>query len=74
MLSKTNGFMALMRFLKDIYIDLERIGSIISKSQFSHVFSQINLTDADFTVDNYKPGTSGESALYKDLKKQYFDE
>ncbi|MEV1948122.1 DGQHR domain-containing protein [Pseudomonas aeruginosa] len=71
MLSKTNGFMALMRFLRDIYLEKDCIGAVISKEQFSEVFSRITLEDDDFTVDNYKPGTSGESALYRDLKSQF---
>ncbi|WP_417660085.1 DGQHR domain-containing protein [Pseudidiomarina sp.] len=70
MLSKTNGFMALMRFLKDIYIDLDRIGSVITTEEFSNVLSEIDIDDSEFTVDNYKPGTSGESKLYKDLKER----
>lgn len=74
MLSKTNGFMALMRFLKDIYIDREAIGTVLSKESFLEIFKAIDLNDNDFTVDNYKPGTSGESALYKDLKNKYFGE
>ncbi|MGV8617602.1 DGQHR domain-containing protein, partial [Pseudomonas aeruginosa] len=71
MLSKTNGFMALMRFLRDIYLEKDCIGAVISKEQFSEVFSRITLEDDDFTVENYKPGTSGESALYRDLKSQF---
>ncbi|WP_296230175.1 DGQHR domain-containing protein [uncultured Pseudomonas sp.] len=71
MLSKTNGFMALMRFLKDIYIHEECIDTIIPKGRFLGILEGIDLKDSDFTVDNYKPGTSGESALYKDLKAYY---
>lgn len=74
MLSKTNGFMALMRFLKDVYLHLGAVGKVLSKADFDDVFSKIDLDDAAFTVDTYKPGTSGESALYKDLKAQYFGE
>jgi len=66
--------MALMRFLKDIYIDREAIGTVLSKESFLEIFKAIAINDNDFTVDNYKPGTSGESALYKDLKNKYFGE
>lgn len=70
MLSKTNGFMALMRFLKDIYIEQERIGSVISTEEFLKILNDIQISDDEFTVDNYKPGTSGESKLYSDLKNR----
>jgi DGQHR domain-containing protein len=64
-LSKTNGFMALMRFLKDAY---HKIGKEKpSREDFDLVFSRIELDDSDFSTERYKPGTSGESALYKDL-------
>lgn len=68
MLSKTNGFMALMRFLKDIYIELDKIGQVITEEEFLSKLKNIQLEDSDFKINNYKPGTSGESQLYKDLK------
>lgn len=68
MLSKTNGFMALMRLLRDIYVKTGRIGQVISQADFSALLSRIDLIDGDFTVDNYKPGSSGEGALYRELK------
>jgi len=68
MLSKTNGFMACMRFLRDCYLHISNIGEIPSKKDFLDFFSNISLSDEDFTTDKYAPGTSGESALYRDLK------
>lgn len=70
MLSKTNGFMALMRFLKDIYETKNKYGSVISQKEFKAVLDSINLKDSDFTTDNFPPGTSGEAALYKELKSR----
>lgn len=69
MLAKTNGFMALMRFLKDIYVNEDRIGDVLPEGFFTHIFSQIDLDDSEFTIDNYKPGSSGEGALYRKLKE-----
>lgn len=70
MLSKTNGFMALMQFLKDIYLAKDKLNQVISKKEFLEVLRKIDLDDEDFTVDNYKPGSSGQSALYRDLKQR----
>lgn len=68
MLSKTNGFMALMRFMRDIHTVKGKIDRIMSKDEYLSILLRSNLEDGDFTVDNYKPGSSGEGALYKDLK------
>jgi len=65
MLSKTNGFMALMRFLKDCYIKIGKDKP--EQEDFAKIFSRVELDDGDFNTERYKPGTSGESALYKDL-------
>ncbi|HEJ1198500.1 TPA: DGQHR domain-containing protein [Pseudomonas aeruginosa] len=64
-LSKTNGFMALMRFLRDAYHSIRKEKPEIS--DFKTVFDRMNMDDNYFTTDNFKPGTSGESALYKAL-------
>lgn len=69
-LNRTNGYRALMRFIKDCYLSIAKVGEVPSKNDFLNVFKNITLTDNDFTIDNYKPGTSGESALYRDLLKQ----
>lgn len=66
MLSKTNGFMALMRFLRDCYLEIESITP--TKSDFRAIFDRMDIEDTEFTVENYKPGSAGESALYKRLK------
>ncbi|WP_211224792.1 DGQHR domain-containing protein [Oceanospirillum beijerinckii] len=68
MLSKTNGFMACMRFIKDIYLNRGRLGEVISEEEFLAIFSQFDIDDEEFTVDNYKPGSSGEGALYRRFK------
>ncbi|SEG14562.1 DGQHR domain-containing protein [Billgrantia desiderata] len=65
MLRRTNGFMALMRYLKDCYLYIEK--EVPQESDFSAIFSDIDLDDDHFTTDNYKPGSSGEAALYRKL-------
>ena len=68
MLNKTNGFMALMRFLKDCYLDVDK--ELPSKGDFLSILRRIDMSDDEFTVDNFKPGSSGESALYQQFKER----
>lgn len=69
-LNKSTGFIALMRFFKDVYLSFGRIGDIITKEEFASVFNKISLKDEDFTREKYLPGSSGQGVLYKDLLSQ----
>ncbi|WP_311196946.1 DGQHR domain-containing protein [Rugamonas apoptosis] len=64
-LNKTNGFRALMRFLKPSYISLRWKNEIPSKSDFLSIFKKIDINDEEFTTTRFNPGTSGESNLYR---------
>lgn len=66
-LNRTNGFRALMRFLRDAYLYITSPGTVPSIDDFLKVLDKIDISDDDFTTENYKPGTSGESQLYRDL-------
>jgi len=66
-LPRTNGFSALMRYLRDAYNYFETPGAIIKKEEFRSLLDKVELKDEDFTIDNYKPGTSGETLLYQNL-------
>jgi hypothetical protein len=66
-LNKTNGFNALMRFLRPAYLDLAAPGASVSVASFSKLFSRIQLQDDDFTTVRFQPGTSGEAELYRTL-------
>lgn len=70
MLNKTNGFKALMRLLRPAYLHCVRPGEVPTVEQFASLFNRSRLTDEDFTVERYKPGTSGETALYQELKEE----
>ncbi|WP_289296107.1 DGQHR domain-containing protein [uncultured Reyranella sp.] len=70
MLNRTNGFNALMRFLRPAYRYFTTSGQSVSTDEFSSLFSKVSLKDKDFNADRYKPGTSGETALYYDLMQQ----
>jgi hypothetical protein len=74
MLNKSNGFKGLMRFLRDAYLHVATPGKppykIPSTAEFQQIFQKINAADDVFTVENFKPGTSGESALHRFLREQ----
>ncbi len=73
-LNRSTGFIALMRFLRDAYWSIyehknENMGYIPSKKEFNDfIFNHINLDANSFTPQNYEPGSSGQSKLYRELK------
>ena len=70
MLNKTNGFRALMRFLRPAYLHLSKPGAIVESARFLELLEKVTLEDDDFNVENFKPGTSGETALFHRLIEQ----
>ena len=71
MLNRTNGFRALMRFLRHAYLEVAAPGDVPSTEKFfGRVFASINLSDSVFTTENFSPGTSGEARLYRVLRRQ----
>jgi DGQHR domain-containing protein len=72
MLNKSNGFRGLMRFLRDAYLFVvEKPGGVPKPSDFlENIFKRINAPEGGFDVRVFKPGTSGETALYRYLKEQ----
>jgi DGQHR domain-containing protein len=63
-LNKTNGFRALMRFLRPCYLQLCAPGDVPTVQDFLSVFDRIDIRDEDFTTEVYKPGSSGEGKLF----------
>lgn len=70
MLNRTNGYRALMRFLMHLFNSKFTPGEVPKKEQFQNIFRKISISDSDFSVDNYQPGTSGESKLLRELIEQ----
>lgn len=66
-LNKSTGFIALMRFFRDVYVSFERIGEVINEEEFHGVFNNINIDESSFVKDIYIPGSSGQGKLYRDL-------
>ncbi len=69
-LNRTAGFKSLMRFFADAYKSFQKEDEVISIDQFWEIFSRIDINEEDFTSDRYKPGSSGQSDLYRDLLSQ----
>lgn len=66
-LNKTNGFKAFMRLLRPAYLHLAKPGEVVAPGPFLTLLRKSKLEDKDFNTDNFKPGTSGELALYRSL-------
>jgi hypothetical protein len=65
-LNRTTGYRALMRFLPNVYLSLGH-DTVFPTAEFKAVLDRVKLGDADFTPENFKPGTSGQAALYHKL-------
>lgn len=70
MLNRTNGFNGLMRFLRPAYLHFTAPGGVVSTDQFYGLFERIDLNDTDFNPENFKPGTSGETDLYRTFMRE----
>lgn len=68
-LPKTNGFKALMRFLRPVYLKIvgNEIGRVPSVNEFYAYFEPIQMRDVDFNIVTFPPGTSGEARLHEIL-------
>jgi hypothetical protein len=66
-LPRTNGFMALIRFMPIVYQYLTVNGFTSSAEDFYAVFKNLNLQDGSFTTDIYQPGSSGQKKLFDTL-------
>lgn len=62
-LPRTNGFRALMRVFRPIYAKVVRPGMVPTEVQYRDLFDKVQLGDSDFTVERFKPGSSGEGDL-----------
>jgi len=73
-LPRTNGYMALIRLFKNIYIKERFMPTdqnwLLDKSVYAEYFAKSSLNDEDLTVENFKPGTSGSAALYNRLRQE----
>lgn len=65
-LNKTTGFKSFMKLLGPLF---QEYGSAkkLPLSKVKHVLAGVDMRDSDFTKENFKPGGSGVSDLYKKL-------
>lgn len=71
-LNKSTGFIAMMKLFKDIYI--ATLEEVPSKDDFAKFLNRSTIKEEDFIKTKYIPGSTGQSALYKDLHSQIFEE
>ena len=70
MLNQANGFKGFMKFLRPAYLCLTQPGGLPTREQFLETLGRVALVDDDFTTENFKPGSSGHSALFRKLTEQ----
>jgi DGQHR domain-containing protein len=66
-LNRSSGFRALMRLLMPVYRALRPRAEVPSAEDFKALLDRVNLEDDAFTSERFKPGSSGESDLYRAL-------
>ncbi|MCA0904411.1 DGQHR domain-containing protein [Qipengyuania aquimaris] len=69
-LNRTTGYAALMRFLRPVYLSACDRGEVLSREACDEIFDRIEISDEELTRDNFLPGSSGISALYRRLMKE----
>ena len=69
-LNRTNGFRALMRVFRPVYLSLAKPGEVVAHDRYEQVFQRVSLTDTDFHISNFPPGSSGEAALVDRLRAE----
>lgn len=67
-LNKTSGFRALMRLLRLVYIDQCSANDVLKYEQAKDVLARSDIPDEQFNTEIYKPGSSGEGQLFRDLR------
>jgi DGQHR domain-containing protein len=74
MLNQANGFRALMRVFGEAYIHLASPGQFVDAKRFLELFNRVDVEWNHFTIERYKPGSSGEARLREFLRLKIFDE
>ena len=69
MLNRTNGFRAFMRAYGHLCTVSETRSGAVSEEFMEEFMQRVPLEDKDFNTENFKPGTSGESALLAVLRE-----
>lgn len=68
LLTRSAGVITFMRFLRPAYLNtVNKIGDVVSVEQFNELLNDVEIDGDLFTKENYPPGSSGQSKLYKEL-------
>lgn len=62
-LNRTNGFNALMKVLPRAHAYFSGPGQLVTATQYETLFDRVREDDGFFNVQEFRPGTSGESRL-----------
>lgn len=68
---RTNGFRAFMAVFRDYYLralGTRPIGSFVAASEYQKLLGAVGIADGGFKSDVFPPGSSGESALKRELR------
>jgi hypothetical protein len=74
MLNQSNGFRALMRIFGEAYNYLAKPGQYVESRRFLELFKRIKEESDYFSVERFKPGSSGEAKLREFLRLEIFGE
>lgn len=71
-LNRTNGFRALMRILGRAYNHWALPGQSVDTKKFLELFERVKVDNKYFSVERFKPGTSGEAQLRRFFEEKIF--
>jgi DGQHR domain-containing protein len=66
-INRTNGFNGFVRFLRPAYLYWTATPAVISEGQFYEILDRVKLDDDSFNPNEFVPGSSGASKLYRRL-------
>jgi len=70
-LNRTTGYASLMRFLKSVYLNnCDHPGQILTREACDKVFERIDIDEGELNRDEFVPGSSGISQLYRRLMSE----
>jgi len=72
MLNQSNGFRALMRIFGEAYNYLAHPGNFVASARFFELFGRVEEDSEYFSVERFKPGSSGEAKLREFLRSEMF--
>lgn len=69
-LNRTTGYLALMRFLREVYLANCDEGEILTEEACTEIFDKVKIPYKELTRENFLPGSSGVSALYNRMMSE----